>query len=111
MSTMRAVVYDKPFSVSIQKVQKPSILHPDDIIVKGERLSANRELDLYVLTHLFIVTTTCICGRYYFAIVELVTLLTWSPVICTCMKAAQLQNLESSLGMRSRLYTVLKHRY
>jgi threonine dehydrogenase-like Zn-dependent dehydrogenase len=32
---MRAVVYDKPFSVSVQKVEKPKILHPDDIIVKG----------------------------------------------------------------------------
>ncbi|KIK70140.1 hypothetical protein GYMLUDRAFT_34610 [Collybiopsis luxurians FD-317 M1] len=41
-TTMRAVVYDKPFSVSIRKVPKPKILHPDDIVVK--------------------VTTTCICG-------------------------------------------------
>ncbi|KAJ7084950.1 hypothetical protein C8R44DRAFT_836395 [Mycena epipterygia] len=39
---MRAVVYDKPFSVSVQEVEKPKILHPDDIIVK--------------------VTTSCICG-------------------------------------------------
>ncbi|KAH7910969.1 hypothetical protein BJ138DRAFT_1187138 [Hygrophoropsis aurantiaca] len=39
---MRAVVYDKPFSVSVQEVEKPTITHPDDIIVK--------------------VTTTCICG-------------------------------------------------
>ncbi|KAJ7336758.1 hypothetical protein DFH08DRAFT_877412 [Mycena albidolilacea] len=43
MSTkMRAVVYDKPFSVSVREVEKPTILHPDDIIVK--------------------VTTSCICG-------------------------------------------------
>ncbi|KAJ7911837.1 hypothetical protein B0H13DRAFT_2251050 [Mycena leptocephala] len=39
---MRAVVYDGPFSVSVQEVAKPHILHPDDIIVK--------------------VTTSCICG-------------------------------------------------
>ncbi|KAJ7451987.1 hypothetical protein FB451DRAFT_1186028 [Mycena latifolia] len=39
---MRAVVYDKPFSVSVREVEKPTILHPDDIIVK--------------------VTTSCICG-------------------------------------------------
>ncbi|KAJ7510624.1 hypothetical protein B0H11DRAFT_1700888 [Mycena galericulata] len=39
---MRAVVYDKPFSVSVQEVDKPKILHPDDIIVR--------------------VTTSCICG-------------------------------------------------
>ncbi|KAJ3974341.1 hypothetical protein EV361DRAFT_895227 [Lentinula raphanica] len=39
---MRAVVYKKPFSVSVLEVPKPSILHPDDVIVK--------------------VTTTCICG-------------------------------------------------
>ncbi|EGN92559.1 hypothetical protein SERLA73DRAFT_146976 [Serpula lacrymans var. lacrymans S7.3] len=39
---MRAVVYDKPFTVSVQEVEKPKITHPDDIIVK--------------------VTTTCICG-------------------------------------------------
>lgn len=32
---MRAVVYDKPYSVSIREVQKPVIVHPDDIIVKG----------------------------------------------------------------------------
>jgi len=40
--TMRAVVYDKPFSVSVRDVPKPTILHPDDVVVK--------------------VTTTCICG-------------------------------------------------
>lgn len=34
-ATMRAVVYDKPYSVSIREVQKPVIVHPDDIIVKG----------------------------------------------------------------------------
>jgi threonine dehydrogenase-like Zn-dependent dehydrogenase len=39
---MRAVVYDKPFTVTIREVEKPKILHPDDIIVK--------------------ITTTCICG-------------------------------------------------
>ncbi|KAF8957350.1 GroES-like protein [Flammula alnicola] len=39
---MRAVVYDKPFAVSVREVEKPKILHPDDIIVK--------------------ITTTCICG-------------------------------------------------
>ncbi|KAF9047684.1 hypothetical protein BJ165DRAFT_1467690 [Panaeolus papilionaceus] len=39
---MRAVVYDKPFTVTIREVEKPKILHPDDVIVK--------------------VTTTCICG-------------------------------------------------
>ncbi|KDQ61902.1 hypothetical protein JAAARDRAFT_31385 [Jaapia argillacea MUCL 33604] len=40
--TMRAVVWDKPYKVSIQQVPKPKLSHPDDIIVK--------------------VTTTCICG-------------------------------------------------
>ncbi|KAJ7227599.1 hypothetical protein B0H12DRAFT_1265191 [Mycena haematopus] len=39
---MRAVVYDKPFTVSVREVEKPKILHPDDIIVR--------------------VTTSCICG-------------------------------------------------
>ncbi|KAG5731482.1 hypothetical protein E4T56_gene4377 [Termitomyces sp. T112] len=42
MATMRAVVYEKPFKVSVQRVQRPAIVHPDDVIVK--------------------VTTTCICG-------------------------------------------------
>ncbi|KAF9078052.1 GroES-like protein [Rhodocollybia butyracea] len=42
VNTMRAVVYDKPYAVSIHQVPKPTILHPDDVIVK--------------------VTTTCICG-------------------------------------------------
>lgn len=32
---MRAVVYDKPFSVSVHQVEKPKLSHPDDIIVKG----------------------------------------------------------------------------
>ncbi|KII91390.1 hypothetical protein PLICRDRAFT_696458 [Plicaturopsis crispa FD-325 SS-3] len=41
-STMRAVVYEKPFKVSVQQVERPKITHPDDIIVK--------------------VTTTCVCG-------------------------------------------------
>jgi hypothetical protein len=35
MSTMRAVVYDSPFKVSVRNVPKPTILHPDDVIVKG----------------------------------------------------------------------------
>ncbi|KAJ3931493.1 MAG: hypothetical protein NXY57DRAFT_1079316 [Lentinula lateritia] len=39
---MRAVVYEKPFTVSVLEVPKPTIVHPDDVIVK--------------------VTTTCICG-------------------------------------------------
>ncbi|KAJ7617715.1 alcohol dehydrogenase GroES-like domain-containing protein [Roridomyces roridus] len=39
---MRAVVYDKPFSITVKEVEKPKILHPDDIVVK--------------------VTTSCICG-------------------------------------------------
>jgi len=39
---MRAVVYEKPFSVVIRDVEKPKILHPDDVLVK--------------------VTTSCICG-------------------------------------------------
>ncbi|KAF7296784.1 Glutathione-independent formaldehyde dehydrogenase [Mycena indigotica] len=42
MSKMRAVVYDKPFKVTVREVEKPKILHPDDVIVK--------------------VTTSCICG-------------------------------------------------
>ena len=32
---MKAVVYKKPFEVSIEDVPKPEITHPDDIIVKG----------------------------------------------------------------------------
>lgn len=39
---MRAVVYDQPFKVTVREVEKPKILHPDDIIVK--------------------ITTSCICG-------------------------------------------------
>ncbi|KAF7329615.1 Glutathione-independent formaldehyde dehydrogenase [Mycena kentingensis (nom. inval.)] len=42
MTKMRAVVYEKAFKVSVQEVDKPKIIHPDDIIVK--------------------VTTSCICG-------------------------------------------------
>ncbi|KAI0061600.1 GroES-like protein [Artomyces pyxidatus] len=42
MTKMKAVVYDKPFQVSIQDVQKPELQHPNDVIVK--------------------ITTSCICG-------------------------------------------------
>ena len=35
MVQMRAVVYDGPFKVSIQNVEKPEIQHPNDVIVKG----------------------------------------------------------------------------
>jgi threonine dehydrogenase-like Zn-dependent dehydrogenase len=38
---MRAVVYDEPFKVTVRSVQKPTILHPDDIIVKGTRTFLN----------------------------------------------------------------------
>ncbi|KAI0051079.1 GroES-like protein [Auriscalpium vulgare] len=39
---MRAVVYDGPFKVSIGEVERPKILHPNDVLVK--------------------ITTSCICG-------------------------------------------------
>nr|GAT48219.1 glutathione-independent formaldehyde dehydrogenase [Mycena chlorophos] len=42
MTKMRAVVYDEAFKVTVREVDKPTILHPDDVIVK--------------------VTTSCICG-------------------------------------------------
>ncbi|KAF7305252.1 Glutathione-independent formaldehyde dehydrogenase [Mycena chlorophos] len=42
MAKMRAVVYDEAFKVTVREVDKPTILHPDDVIVK--------------------VTTSCICG-------------------------------------------------
>jgi threonine dehydrogenase-like Zn-dependent dehydrogenase len=42
MGQMRAVVYEGPFKVSIGKVDRPKLLHPNDVIVK--------------------VTTSCICG-------------------------------------------------
>ena len=35
MTKMRAVVYEGPFKVSVQEVEKPKILHPCDVIVKG----------------------------------------------------------------------------
>ena len=35
MVQMRAVVYDGPFKVSIQNVEKPEIQHPNDVIVKS----------------------------------------------------------------------------
>ncbi|KAJ3859744.1 chaperonin 10-like protein, partial [Lentinula novae-zelandiae] len=43
--TMRAVVYEKPFTVSVLEVPKPTILHPDDVIVKGEAVHAAAILD------------------------------------------------------------------
>ncbi|KAI5460850.1 hypothetical protein BGZ63DRAFT_358211 [Mariannaea sp. PMI_226] len=42
MSTMKAVNYQGPFQVKVQEVERPQILHPDDVIVK--------------------VTTAAICG-------------------------------------------------
>ncbi|KXN83451.1 hypothetical protein AN958_01430 [Leucoagaricus sp. SymC.cos] len=41
-TTMRAVVYEKPFSVAVREVEKPKLEHPDDVIVR--------------------ITTSCICG-------------------------------------------------
>ena len=35
MVQMRAVVYEGPFKVSIKNVEKPTILHPNDVIVRG----------------------------------------------------------------------------
>lgn len=42
MVQMRAVVYTEPFKVVVRNVEKPKLLHPNDVIVK--------------------VTTSCICG-------------------------------------------------
>lgn len=60
MVSMRAVVYDKPFSVTVRNVEKPKLSHPDDIIVKGESFALATEDVL--LTQQIIVTTSCICG-------------------------------------------------
>ncbi|KAI0029480.1 GroES-like protein [Vararia minispora EC-137] len=35
---MRAVVYTGPFNVEVREVSKPTILHPSDVIVKGDDL-------------------------------------------------------------------------
>lgn len=35
-SKMRAVVYDGPFKVSVQEVEKPKIQHPCDVIVRSK---------------------------------------------------------------------------
>jgi len=40
--SMKAVVYQKPFTLKVEQVPRPKIEHPDDIIVK--------------------ITTTAICG-------------------------------------------------
>jgi threonine dehydrogenase-like Zn-dependent dehydrogenase len=34
LNTMKALNYIGPFNVRVQEVQKPKLLHPDDIIVK-----------------------------------------------------------------------------
>jgi hypothetical protein len=47
--SMRAVVYDKPFSVSVQEVPKPKILHPDDIIVRGASSSSFPSLRAWLI--------------------------------------------------------------
>ncbi|EIW79718.1 GroES-like protein [Coniophora puteana RWD-64-598 SS2] len=39
---MRAVVYQGPFTVAVQNVERPKLIHPDDVIIK--------------------VTVSCICG-------------------------------------------------
>ena len=39
MVKMRAVVYKGPFEVEVSEVEKPSILHPSDVIVKSLFLS------------------------------------------------------------------------
>lgn len=44
---MRAVVYDKPFTVTVREVEKPRILHPDDIIVKGKCRLTSRASKLH----------------------------------------------------------------
>lgn len=38
-TAMRAVIYNKSYSVSVQQVEKPMITHPDDVLVKGLCLS------------------------------------------------------------------------
>jgi hypothetical protein len=70
MGTMRAVVYEKPFVVSVHQVPKPKILHPDDIIVKGAYATYNLSLNFlisFIIKKPILrlhqpVTTTCICG-------------------------------------------------
>lgn len=60
-TTMRAVVYEKPFSVVIRDVEKPRIEHPDDVIVKSALCLV---FDIVSRLTSSIVTTSCICGRY-----------------------------------------------
>ena len=44
MVNMRAVVYKGPFEVEVREVDKPSILHPSDVIVKSLSLSEVSDL-------------------------------------------------------------------
>lgn len=45
MTKMRAVVYDEPFKVSVQQVEKPVLQHPNDVIVKSEQCLGHPSFD------------------------------------------------------------------
>lgn len=99
--SMRAVVYKKPYEVAIEHVKRPTILHPDDVIVKGKQ---NNSI-MHASANTNPVTTSCICGRY----TPLHT--SWSVMnsthdsfttaTCICMKGVQLRSLEWFLGTKS----------
>ena len=63
MVKMRAVVYDEPFKVSVREVEKPQLLHPNDVIVKSQYSVYRRWLAILILIKYAQVTTSCICGR------------------------------------------------
>lgn len=43
-ATMKAVNYVGPFQVKVEEVEMPSLLHPDDVIVKVTTVSLSFEL-------------------------------------------------------------------
>ncbi|KAF4599092.1 hypothetical protein EYR40_006181 [Pleurotus pulmonarius] len=49
VATMKAVVYDKPFEVAVRQVERPQILHPDDIIRVGSGVTLLKAGDRVVM--------------------------------------------------------------
>src|SRR5271169_302005 len=50
--SMKAVVYQKPFTLKVEDVPKPKIEHPDDIIVKITTSAiCGSDLHMYVRSH------------------------------------------------------------
>lgn len=54
VTTMKAVHYEKPFSVSVREIPEPKIEHPDDVIIKVTTAGKGKAARVAISSNIYI---------------------------------------------------------